>query len=393
MQVAPHCGSCTGGDRAAKLPRKSRSHVLTLGGGALPKVAVMIINYNGLRWLRRCLPSVLKTRYPKYEIFLVDNGSVDRSTEYVRAEYPFVNVIGFSKNLGFGEAYNRAISQTDAEYIVLLNNDTEILEPKWLHNLAQAADDPNVGAIALKMVSMQDHGLLDSVGGMGIPYWRGFVDVGKGELDTNQYRDDFEPFAFCGGAALIKKSAFEDVGKFDGDMFLYFEDADVSWRLRLLGWKIRYAPKAKVAHMLGGSTGGSKLNALRLYYTHRNLLRSILKNCGSSLGWALRNYLLFSMFMVSGYLIYGPRMAVVVLRGIVWNLRNLKTTYANRLRVQTRRRAREHEILRYMYPGLPRKVPEEFASLRHILDIIFECSNRAKYQQEFREPLTYSIAP
>jgi hypothetical protein len=341
----------------------------------------MILNLNGLRWLPLCLSSVVKTKYSKYEIYLIDNGSVDRSVEYVREKYPSVRVIQNPSNLGFAQAYNRAIAQIAADYVVLLNNDTEVLDPKWLGYLVRVANgDREVAAVACKMVSMEDHRLLESVGGMGIPYWRGFVDTGRGQIDANQYPDDFEPFAFCGGAALIRKSAFIDAGRFDGDFFLYLEDPDLSWRLRLLGWKIRYASNAKVAHYLGGTTGGREVTPLRLYYCHRNLLRAIIKNCGSSLVWALRNYFLFTFLMISGFFIYEPRKAIGVLTGIGWNIRNLRTTYVSRLAVQSRRKVSEREILLHMYPNLTRERYAEHSSLRRILDILFEHGNYRNYR-------------
>jgi len=343
-------------------------------------VAIMVINYNGLRWLSQCLSSVVKTKYPSYKIYLIDNGSVDRSVEYVHEKYPSVKVIQNSRNLGFAEAYNRAISQIEAEYVVLLNNDTEVLDPKWLSYLVSVANgDRQVAAVACKMVSMEDHGLLESVGGMGIPYWRGFVDVGREEVDQGQYPDDFEPFAFCGGAALIRKSALIEAGGFDEAFFLYLEDPDLSWRLRLLGWKVGYSSGAKVAHYLGGTTGGREVTPLRLYYCHRNLLRSIIKNCGASLAWALKNYFLFSLLMIAGFSVFEPRKVIVVLKGIAWNIGNLRSTYASRLGVQTRRKVSEQEVLRRMYPTLARKQPTEYASLRRILNMLFEHGGRRKF--------------
>jgi hypothetical protein len=295
-----------------------------------------------------------------------------------------VKIIQNSSNLGFAEAYNRAISQIAAEYVVLLNNDTEVLNPRWLDHLVRVAkEDPKAAAVATKMLSLENQ-KLDSVGGMGIPYWRGFIDIGAGELDGDQYRDGFEPFSFCGGASLIRTSAFVDAGRFDREMFLYVEDSDLSWRFRLLGWKIAYAPDARLAHYSGGTTGGREVTPLRLYYCHRNLLRSIVKNCGSSLAWALKNYLLFSLLMIAGFLIYEPRKAIIVLKAIAWNIRNLRTTYAHRLRVQSRRKVSEQEVLRRMYPLLTRKQPAKHASLRRILNILFEYSDRRKFQAVIR---------
>jgi GT2 family glycosyltransferase len=344
---------------------------------AVPKVAVIVINYNGVRWLSRCLSSVATTTYRNYQVYLVDNASVDGSVEFVRKNYPSVKIIENSMNLGLPEAYNRAIDLVDAEYAVMLNNDTEVLEPRWLDYLLQAANkNQKVAAVATKMVSTKDHKVLESVGGMGIPYWRGFVDAGREEHDKSQYRDDFEPFAFCGGAALLRKTAFNDAEGFDGKMFLYLEDSDLSWRFRLRGWKVAYAPEARIAHDLGGSTGGREVTPTRLYYCHRNLLRAIVKNCGRSLAWALRNYLFFSLLITSGFFIYDRKRAVVVLKALAWNVCNLGSTYASRLRVQSRRTVEDREILQSMYPRLTRKQPTDYRSFRRFFNLLFEYADR-----------------
>ena len=211
-------------------------------------------------------------------------------------------MIANSTNLGFSEAYNLAITEVACEYIVLLNSDTEILNEHWLEHLVSAADkDDQVAAVACKMVSMQDYQTLLSVGVMGIPFWRGFVDIGMGELDIHQYSEKFVPFAFCGGAALVRRQAFLEVGGFDDLFFLYLEDADISWRLRMIGRNVTFAPKAEVAHIFSATVGGVEVNETKLYFCHRNLLRSIVKNCGSSLRRALCSYFIFTLLILLGF--------------------------------------------------------------------------------------------
>jgi len=352
------------------------------GESKYPRVAVIILNYNGLKWLPRCLSSLLKTRYPDYEIFLVDNGSSDASIEYVKREYGSVKIIRNSTNLGFAEAYNRAINQIEAEYVALLNNDTEILNSTWLTHLVKVATEGvNVGAVASKMVSMSNHQLLDSVGSAGAHYWKGgFFDIGRGEPDIGQYGNSFEPFAYCGGAALIRKSAFFDAGKLDAPLFAYSEDPELSWRLRLRGWRIGYAPGAKVAHYRGGTLAAGEVTPLILYYCNRNYLRAIIKNCGSSLWWALRNYLLYTFLITSFFLIYEPRKTVFLLKGLAWNIRNLGSSYAERRTVQNRRKVSEREILRRMYPDLTEKQTAEHVHLTRIMNTLFGWSGQRKFQ-------------
>lgn len=339
-----------------------------------PSVAVMVLNYNGLRWLNICLSSVAKTDYPNLDVYLVDNGSVDGSLDYVQKYYPWVKVISHKENLGFAGGYNRALEKVEADHILLLNSDTQVLNSKWVICLVDVAEaDSSIAAVACKMVSMEDHSRLDSIGGMGIPYWRGFVDIGRGEHDQGQYDSiGFEPFAFCGGAALVKRSTFMQVEGFDESFFLYNEDVDLSWRLRLLGYRVGFASKARVAHYFSGSAGSKAVDARKLYYCHRNLLRAILKNCGSSLRWALRNYFLFSSIIAVGFSIFEPMKAIAIVRAILWNLFNLKDTYARRRQIQAGRRREDREVLVKMYPRLGRYQPAEHVQLRRILNILFE---------------------
>jgi len=309
---------------------------------------------------------------------LVDNGSTDSSVDYVRRSFPSVKIILNERNLGFAEGYNRAIRKVNSEYVVLLNNDTKVLDPKWVQRLVdKASADPKIAAVACKMVSLKNHSHLDSVGGMGIPFWRGFVDIGRNEPDQGQYDgENFEPFAFCGGAALIKRSTFLTLGGFDARFFLYVEDADLSWRLRLLGYRVGFAPQAKVAHYFSGSSPTKEIDARKLYYCHRNLLRAILKNCGPSLGWALRNYLLFTLMMTAGFSILEPRKAIAAIKAILWNLANLKDTCIQRSRIQARRNTRDAEILGKVYPSLRRYQSAGRPRLRQILDVLFEYTQR-----------------
>ena len=338
-----------------------------------PRIVVAVLNHNGSRWLHKCLSSAIASDYPHLEICLVDNASTDGSLEYVQQHFPQVKVIRHSMNLGFAEGYNRALEKVEADYLVLLNNDTQVLNPSWIKYLLDTAKrDPRIAAVACKMVSMDDHSCLQSVGEMGIPFWRGFLDIGSGEHDRGQYDSQLEPFGFCGGAALIKRDAFAKIAGFDEEYFMYVEDVDLSWRLRLLGYRVGYAHEALVAHYAGGPSEHKIASARKLYYCQRNLLRAILKNCGSSIRWALRNYFLFSLIAAVGFSILEPRKALAIARAILWNLLSFRNTYSQRLAIQSSRKSGETEILASMYPRIERYQPSEHPALRRILNILFE---------------------
>ncbi len=320
---------------------------------AAPRVAVIVINYNGKRWLDRCLGSLAKTNYPNYSVYLVDNASTDGSVNHVRASFPWVKIIQLQKNFGFARGYNLAMKYVEAEYVALLNNDTEILEPNWLGIMVSVAEkDSLVGAIACKIVFLSNPAILNSVGGFGIPYWRGTADLGYGEIDQGQFDNPpIEPFSFCGGAALIRLGLFREAEGFDESFFAFFEDTDFSWRLRIRGYRIVYVPGAKVAHYSSGTWSNE---TEKTYLCKRNLFRSILKNCSRDvlLRWALPYYLLFTIMASISYLIveHAPLMSLALLKNILWNVWHLKTTYRKRKLIQMAREIEDEMILVAMYP-------------------------------------------
>jgi len=341
-----------------------------------PLVALMILNFNGVEWLKICLPSVEKSTYQNLDIYVIDNGSIDGSSEFVQSSYPRITLVRFSENLGFAEAYNRAIKHVQADYVLFLNNDTLVLNPKWIEALVDRAEgSSSIAAVGCKLVTMGDHQTLDSVGGMGIKYWRGFVDIGKYEIDGGQYdHPPVIPFSACGAAMLVRRAAFESVGGFDSTLYAYLEDVDLCWRLRLLGYEIVYEPLAKIAHYFSGTSGRKGIDAGKLYLSHRNLLRAIIKNCQSSLWWALRNYFVFSFLLVAGYFVLEPQKAIAIAKAIVWNLSSLKDTYSQRLSFQARIHKDEMGVVNSMYPGFGRYQPSEHTGFRRVLDILFEYS-------------------
>jgi hypothetical protein len=336
------------------------------------QVAVLVLNHNGLELLRTCLASLVGTANRGYDIFVIDNGSTDRSVEYVRSQFPQFRVLRFESNLGFALAYNEAIRLVSARYVILLNNDTAILADDWIEHLLEIAEEnPSLAAVQCKLVSFADRAKLDSVGVMGEKYWQGFTDIGKFETDEKQYdAPSIVPFSICAGGALVRRSAFLEIGGFDSTLYAYHEDVDLSWRFRLAGYSIGYQPLARVAHAWLGSFG-SKRDAFLTYLSRRNLLRMLLKNCGDdTLWWALRNYLIQSSLMFCAYLVMRDQKTFAVIKALLWNVASFKDTYSKRVAIQSGRKVSEPEILRAMFPDFEFH-PLRHEKLRRILSILF----------------------
>jgi hypothetical protein len=211
------------------------------------QVAVIITNWNGSGYLEPCLRSIFAQDYQDFVVFVVDNGSTDDSVELVRRCFPQVQIIQNGANLGLCAANNRGILATEAEFVLILNNDTE-LAPDCLGQLVRALQaNPGCGMCASKMLLTDRRNMIESA---GIVIDKAGIAWGleSGLLDSPGPTTPRPVFGACGGAALYRRAMLLEIGLFDEDLFVYFEDADVAWRGQWAGWQCVYAPGAVVYH-------------------------------------------------------------------------------------------------------------------------------------------------
>jgi GT2 family glycosyltransferase len=247
-----------------------------------PSVAVVILNWNGLSFLKRFLPSVVATNYPNLQVIVGDNASTDGSVEYLKAAFPEVEVIENVKNYGFAEGYNRVLAQVSAEYFVLLNSDVSV-PADWISPVIALMELDSTVAAAQPKIKWYDEqnrfeyagaagGFLDR---FGFPFCRGRIfDVN--ELDEGQYDDATEIFWASGAALFVKSKCWEEVGGLDPDLFAHMEEIDVCWRLKNLGYKIIFCPEAEVYHVGGGTLNSE--NPFKTFLNFRNNLYILQKN-------------------------------------------------------------------------------------------------------------------
>ena len=243
------------------------------GNSPHPLVSIIIVNYNGKKFLSDCLISIFRQTYFPFEVIMVDNASHDDSIEYVRQNFPEVKVFTQSANRGFAGGTNAGIGQAKGEFILTLNNDT-IVTLDFIDELAKPmVSDPLVGMCASKMIFSD--GRINSTA-ICISRSGAAWDRGMGEPDHGQYDVAEEVFGPCAGAALYRRTMLDEIGLFDEDFFLYMEDVDLAFRAQLSGWKCMYVPSARVIHVHGGTTEpGSDTS---VYYGNRNLLWYAVKN-------------------------------------------------------------------------------------------------------------------
>lgn len=325
-----------------------------------PLVYVIIVNWNGLEHLPECLGSLRALDYPNFKTVVVDNRSQDGSQELVRTTYPEVELLENRSNQGFAKGNNRGMRYAldrGADYVALLNNDT-VVDPAWLSELvrvAQGHDD--VGAVASKMVSYRSPSTINSAGAcMTLTCWG--YDRGLGEGDRQQYDREEEVFSACGGAMLINPRVLDRVGLFDPRLFMCFEDVDLCWRMRLMGYRILYVPTAVVRHKWGGSMHAN--SPQRFFYCERNRLRNMIKNYRpKSLAVALQRSFIIDVKLMTQFFHEDERIrnhARACLKGYLWNLIFLRDTLSCRWRVQRRRILSDEAALAkadrvFGYPG------------------------------------------
>lgn len=218
-------------------------------------VSLIIVNWNGRRFVEACLLALQRQTVRPLEIIVVDNGSTDGSPEFIRSTFPDVRLIALNRNTGFAAGNNIGIREAHGEYLALLNNDTEP-EPLWLEELHRAIREyPEAGICASKIVSYDTPARIDSAGD---EFWTVGVAVkrGDGEIDAWQYAQPGWVFGASAAAALYRRSLFEAVGGFDERFSpAYHEDTDFNFRAQLQGYRCRYVPTAIVRHHISATLG------------------------------------------------------------------------------------------------------------------------------------------
>jgi GT2 family glycosyltransferase len=311
------------------------------------KVSVIILNWNGKRFLEDCLTSLAAQTFLNFEIVLVENGSTDGSAEFVRERYSWVKQLVLDQNLGFSGGNNQGLAVCRGEYIVTLNNDTRV-ETTFLAELVAAADaDPGIGMVAAKMLNFYDTGRIDSVGIRATTAGLG-VNRGVGEADRGQYDTPEEVFGACAGAALYRRAMLDEVGFFDAEFFAYYEDTDLAWRARLAGWRCMTAPRAVVYHVHSATSG--RMSPFTVYQVQRNKWYTIIKNWpGRLLLEHLTQIICYDLGAIVLAVLRGRLGAA--LRARLHVLRDLPLLLRKRREIQALRKVTVFDVERFLEPG------------------------------------------
>lgn len=244
--------------------------------GKFHLVSVVIPNWNGKRFLKDCLESLLKQDYPNLEVIISDNGSTDDSVVYIRENFPSVRIVENKKNLGFGGGVNAGIRAAKGDYIVILNNDM-IFDRRCISELVKAAEsDGRIGIVGAMSLDAREPSKIQNVDGSRLRGVLEFFELsGKKEYeeDRGQYKELIDVEA-CNG--LVKREVFDRIGLYDEGYFFMYEETDFGYMAKQAGYRIVINPKAKIWH-IGAGTSSSHMLRFQ-YYAYKGRLRFAMKN-------------------------------------------------------------------------------------------------------------------
>jgi GT2 family glycosyltransferase len=325
-----------------------------------PPVSIVIATMRGGPDLEACLQSIQAQAYPELELIVIDNGSTDTELARIPGRFARGRVLRNEENLGFVGANNQGIAASTGELVLLLNDDT-VLEPGAVDRLVQTlVEHPSWAAVQAKLVRMDDPNLLDTAGSFLTA--TGFlVHRGSGEPEEGFDAAD-EIFAAKGAALLIRSAALRQVGAFDPDFFAYLEETDLCWRLWLAGWRVGFAPDARVRHKLGATAGSLPLELVQ-FHSFKNRICTLAKNLGPTrFAWMVPYHLALCLALAAWYSMRGqPRLGGAILRALAWNVRQLSGTVRKRHHVQSLRRVGDRELMRHIVRPTPARTLHRYA--------------------------------
>lgn len=312
-------------------------------------ISIIIVNYNGKKWLKKCLDSLCAQTYKNFEIIFVDNNSEDESIDFVRSNFNDgrIKIVQSEKNLGFAGGNNLGLESARGKYILLLNNDTSA--PKeYLEKFVKAFQEiPSAASIQSKMILMDNIEKLDVCGS----YWSDssfLYHYGYGKNQSLKKYNQASPFFSNKGASMmIRQEVIAKIGLFDEDFWCYYEDTDFCHRAWLAGYECWYYPEAVMYHAMGGTSFAFHHSYIQ-FHNFKNKLLSFLKNFeGWTLAKVLPVYFILNIALSFYWLAQGKgRHFVSLYQAIWWNMLHFKETMKKRRAVQSLRKKKDAAIFK-----------------------------------------------
>lgn len=323
-------------------------------------ISVIIINHNGNKFLKTCLSSLLSTDYSNFEVIFVDNGSTDGSLDYIKKEFNDnrIRIVQLDKNMGVPGGRNVGFEVAKGEYIVFLDNDTEV-DKGWLKGLIETFEtDSRIAVAQSKLLNMVERDKFDHAGDYLTPF--GFLFERSNQAKDRGQFDKIEDILNAKGAAtMIKSMVFRELGMYDESYFMYQEETDFCFRVWLAGYRVVFAPKSKVWHAFSTPLKDTKAhysNYIIKYYGSRNYITTLLKNlCFTNIIRIVPIHTLCWLGLCLSFII---RLrfadAYFIIRGVLWNLFNVFIIIKKRRFVQNKiRKIRDKEFMDKVMAKMP----------------------------------------
>jgi GT2 family glycosyltransferase len=312
-------------------------------------VAVLVVNWNGGPLLGQCLQSLASQRRQPDQVIVVDNASSDDSLAEAKPYLQGVQLIRLNENAGFARANNIAARAAGAVDALALLNPDAVADPGWLQALVDAAEqNPAFASFASQIRLAASPAYLDGAGDSYHVSGRAWRNGHKSSA-VDWPSTDVEVFAPCAAAALYRRDAFEEIGGFDERYFCYFEDVDLGFRLRLLGYRSLYV-HAAIVHHISSALSGYRSD-FAVYHGERNAVWTFVKNMPASLFWRyLPQHVALNLAALGYYPVRGQGRAA--LRAKLDALRGLRAMWRERQAIQRTRRADARTLAAAMSRGV-----------------------------------------
>lgn len=317
-----------------------------------PLVSIVIVNFNGQKYVLHCVHSVFKSTYPNIEVIVVDNGSTDGSILCLENQFGHdkrFKVVEIGENRGPAFARNRGVEVAKGKYIAFLDNDTEP-ERMWVEPLIETMEnDSTIGACQCKLLLMKERNRIDYVGdyisNLGFLIQR----VQGGEIDRGQADSRDEILSAKSAAMCIRADVFREIGGFDEDYFIYVEETDLGWRTWLKSYRIIFVPESKVYHEFGTSQVilGKRQNYLVKYHGTKNYIITLIKNLGFGAAVKIIPVHIMLWFGIAGWSVFKGRFreSLWVIKGIIYVFANIRSILRKRKEIQGWRVVPDMELL------------------------------------------------
>lgn len=321
-----------------------------------PLVSVVILNYNGKKWLQKCLPSWEKETYLNKEIIVVNNGSTDDSFEYVKKNHPEVKIIELQPNRGFAGGNNIGVKKAKGKYVLILNNDTTVSKNLLAPLVKFMEENPNIGVLQPEMRNMRYKNKHDAVASFytntGFLYHYGYMQP----IEKKQYKKNYSCYSIKGACMFMRRNEYLSLGGLDEDFVCYVEESDLCHRYWLSGKKVMYYPKSYIYHWGGGDMSIMEKNETTVFRSFRNRFVSYIKNL--SLYELIKvlpvHFILCEGFIITMALKGKIKNAVAAQIGVLWWIFNLSSILKKRKHVQSQiRKIQDKDFLRLISHNPP----------------------------------------